>query len=136
MSKQQTGIEKALEAGKVKREKDKKEAEAHKVALTAEIRNANTGKNDEEIEALVKKQLDHEKLVKDVATARTKLDDLVIKLDKANSKGGSKTTKKVGEFANLDASEKTVIRNIRKAKEPEKAESEKAEEPESTESTS
>ena len=135
MSKQQTGIEKALEAGKVKREKDKKEAEAHKVALTAEIRNANTGKNDEEIEALVKKQLDHEKLVKDVATARTKLDDLVIKLDKANSKG-SKTTKKVGEFANLDASEKTVIRNIRKAKEPEKAESEKAEEPESTESTS
>lgn len=123
----QSGIEKALEAGKAKREANAREAEAHKIALTAELKSANPNSSDDDITALVKKQLELEKLIKDQASARIVYEEKTIKLAKAkaiqlakakatSSKGSSsKTAKKVGEFDNMTANEKATVRAIRKA---------------------
>ena len=118
MSQEQSeGVKKMLQAGKEAREKKEAEAKAHAEAVKVEISNANQGSSEEEITALVKKRLDAEKLASDIDSTKQRLFDLVIKHDTANKTVGSKV-KKVGEFDNLSAGEKTVIRTMRKPATP------------------
>ncbi len=115
MSQQSEGVKKMLQAGKEAREKKEAEALAHASAVKVEISNANQGKSEEDIAVLVKKRLDSEKLSSDIDSTKQRLFDLVVKQDKANRTIGSTKVSKVGEFDNLSAEEKTVVRTMRKA---------------------